>query len=142
MSERAEVVPFCPGCFASSYDGSWGHICDESHCFNCGAGPTVMLPRWAVESIRRQASWVGKRYYPHEEDIAAQKEVAALRAFAPPDPTDTVEECGEGQFSVWRRSADGTRIGLVSVAGTKADALAAARLRLRYVPENHESGTE
>lgn len=84
MSDLEDVLDFCPGCFATNEDGSWGHTCDDHYCYNCGAQGTVKLPRWAVRSIREQASWVGKRYYPHDEDREAAEEIAALREIAPP----------------------------------------------------------
>lgn len=69
MKDENEIILFCPRCFASSDNASWGEPIMEGHCFNCGAGGcTVKLPRWAIEMIRKSASWVGKRYYPHEED--------------------------------------------------------------------------
>lgn len=36
------------------------------------------LPAWAIESIRAQASWVGKRYYPADEDRERHEERKAL----------------------------------------------------------------
>lgn len=59
---------FCPQCFASSADGSWGHVVIGEHCTNCGNPNTIIVPEWSIKAIRQQASWVGKRYYPHEED--------------------------------------------------------------------------
>lgn len=86
MTELTDVLAFCAGCFASSEDGSWDLTCDNQYCYNCGTVGTVQLPRWAVDSIREQASWVGKRYYPADEDKEAAEELAALRALAPLNP--------------------------------------------------------
>jgi len=62
---------FCVQCFASESSGSWVHVVVGSFCTNCcGNGTTMPLPKAAIESIRQQASWVGKRYYPHAEDLA------------------------------------------------------------------------
>lgn len=67
---------FCCQCFASESSGSWDHVVVGSFCANCcGNGTAFPLPKAAIESIRNQASWVGKRYYPHKEDA----EVDALR---------------------------------------------------------------
>jgi hypothetical protein len=82
-------IPFCPGCFATSEDGSANHVCDENYCYNCGSGGTVTIPRWAVESIRAQASWVGKRYYPNAEDHIINAELKLLRSRMPDHETDS-----------------------------------------------------
>lgn len=79
MSNPANVLFFCPPCFATEEEGSGGSTCDGVYCYNCGSGGTVALPRWAIVSIREQASWVGKRFYPHDEDREAHDELAALR---------------------------------------------------------------
>jgi len=60
---------FCTMCFASERNGSWGCTTMNNYCLNCGAGgTTVEIPEWAIENIRKNASWVGKRYYPCDED--------------------------------------------------------------------------
>lgn len=77
-----DVRWFCVRCFADDHGGSWGDGTHPSagHCANCGAGESlVAIPPWAVASIREQASWVGKRYYPHEEDRATTRELRVLR---------------------------------------------------------------
>lgn len=48
---------------------------------NCGSGGLVPMPEWAVSSIRFQASWVGKRYYPHDEDRISPIKRELDRAF-------------------------------------------------------------
>ncbi len=64
MSDSPFLI-FCPLCFASEESSSWGADVMDGHCFNCGAsGGTVHLPAWAISEIRKNASWVGKRYYP------------------------------------------------------------------------------
>jgi len=71
---------FCCQCFASESSGSWDHVVVGSFCTNCcGNGTAFPLPKTAIESIRNQASWVGKRYYPHKEDADMRAEVEALR---------------------------------------------------------------
>jgi hypothetical protein len=79
---RLVPVRFCVKCFAddrsSSLSGS-GSIVND-HCLNCGSGGTIAsLQVWAVDSIREQASWVGKRYYPNDEDRQLNEELRALR---------------------------------------------------------------
>lgn len=69
--DRNKVEKFCPCCFASETSGSWDHVVIGGYCTNCGNGSTVDLPVWAIEEIRRNASWVGKRYYPCDEDKKA-----------------------------------------------------------------------
>ena len=71
---------FCCQCFASESSGSWDHVVVGSFCTNCcGNGTAFPLPKVAIESIRNQASWVGKRYYPHKEDTDLRAEVEALK---------------------------------------------------------------
>lgn len=65
---------FCVSCFASG-----GEV--VNYCLNCGAGGGIVeLVQWQVDEIRRNASWVGKRYYPAEEDLEAVVERRALLA--------------------------------------------------------------
>ncbi len=84
MTDRHRQLSFCPCCFATEENGSWDHtvanLSDGSgYCMNCGNGSCVVLPAWAVDSIREQASWVGKRYYPNDEDRETTVELLALR---------------------------------------------------------------
>jgi len=63
---------FCTMCFAT----------DEfsEHCFNCGSGGTnVSLPKSFIALIRKNASWVGRRFYASDEDKAEYAERKALR---------------------------------------------------------------
>lgn len=136
--EAEKVIVFCPRCFASSDGGSWGDGCDEGHCFNCGASnSTVRLPRWAIESIRQQASWVGKRYYAHEEDHVIAAELLALRKLVRKFPGRTVERHPTGWW-VKQEMPDGTQQ-MICVdrkrAKTAPRAFGQARLLLHYVPE-------
>lgn len=84
QADARDVVMFCPGCFADEGGGSWAHNVYKTdsgaYCTNCGNGSCVALPKRAVESIRQQASWVGKRYYPHDEDRERYVERQALLA--------------------------------------------------------------
>lgn len=84
MTPDCTPALFCVHCFASDTDGSWDHMVNgdncQNYCTNCGGAQTsVEIPRWAVEEIRKNASWVGKRYYPHEEDTERRVELEALR---------------------------------------------------------------
>lgn len=75
---------FCVKCFASSRDSSWGGELLKELCCNCGcAGSAIELEEWQIQSIREQASWVGKRFYPHEEDADQAAELRYARARLP-----------------------------------------------------------
>lgn len=66
------MVTFCVLCFSSEEP--------EGHCMNCGAnGSTVGLPRWAVDDVRKNASWNGRRKWPNDEDRDAAAELRWLR---------------------------------------------------------------
>lgn len=79
----ADVLLFCVCCFGSEEDASWGGDVFRDYCTNCGSGgSSVSLTRAAIESIRRQASWVGKRFYPHKEDKEREEELQDLREHA------------------------------------------------------------
>lgn len=95
MTEKQQfddMLDFCPRCFASSENGSWGHVTHSDMCENCGVvGASIRIPRYAVGFIREQASWVGKRHYPHKEDLDTARELQFLRSIAP-DHDIVVEE--------------------------------------------------
>lgn len=135
------VVEFCPGCFADTRGGSWGEGTQSGYCFNCGSGGTVMIPIWAVDSIRKQASWVGSRYYPNDEDRATQRELRDLRATIKEFPGRTASEfisSREGepqQFMVTQLLGQGKNVSIFVQAATAEAALEYARTRLPYVPE-------
>jgi len=94
--DRNKQILFCCLCFASEDNSSWGEPLIEGHCFNCGAGnSTFKLPRCAVESIREQASWVGKRYYPNKEDYEAAEERKRLLACVKKFPGRSIEPAME-----------------------------------------------
>ncbi|RNB59427.1 hypothetical protein EDM57_04605 [Brevibacillus gelatini] len=81
MNPLDEKITFCSACFATNEDGSWGNNGGWSvqdveenglncYCMNCsGHGEIVVMSRRAANKIRESASWVGKRYYPHKEDL-------------------------------------------------------------------------
>ena len=138
-----ELIKFCAQCFASSDNSSWGEPITEAGCMNCGRGPAFVIPRWAVESIRAQASWVGKRYYPHEEDTERAEELDALRALAPDDPERTVKK-SDVNPRAWEVTQP-TPKGFVSVvvaADSEVEALAKGKLRLPYRPQKKEESGE
>lgn len=93
---RMEEILFCCCCFASEDNSSWGETLIDGHCFNCGAGSsTKRLPHYFVESIREQASWVGKRYYPSKEDFENAEERKRLLTAIDIFPGRTVEPAME-----------------------------------------------
>ena len=139
-AEPPREIEFCPRCFASSQDGSWGKLAGGGHCYNCGASGTVRLPDWAVKSIREQASWVGQRYYPNTEDRERQEELRTLRETQVFYPGRTVESLismpGEPtRWTVSQRMPDGRTISAVVTAPSPEEAFAHARGLLPYVPE-------
>lgn len=78
---KDSICEFCTRCFASDQDSSWGGTVTGNYCFNCGAGGcTIRIPEWAVDSIRTNASWVGKRYYSNPEDLEKEEELKRLRS--------------------------------------------------------------
>lgn len=139
-----DQLRFCPYCFATDEDGSWQHTVDEQFCSNCGAvNSSVPLPRWAVDSIRAQASWVGRRYYPNSEDHEREQERRALLGQISEFPKRRAEPSSEvGQWRVCQPlPPDGTREENVLVpATTEAAALAAARYLLTYVSQEQFDG--
>jgi len=129
-----ELLEFCVCCFASSENGSWNHTIEGGHCYNCGAGgPETRMPRWAIDSIRKSASWVGKRYYPGEEDRAIQEEIKTLRAMVTTFPGRSVEMCDPGQWKVTQKTGKGRTTWILINALTEQEAFDKARTLLPYV---------
>lgn len=85
VTERSKKdVAFCVRCFASEDSGSWCATGSQTWCANCSAGGTlILIPEYAIKSIREQASWVGRRYYPSEEDLHRQAELKRMREALP-----------------------------------------------------------
>jgi hypothetical protein len=85
----------------------------DGHCLNCGAGGTThLVPMWFIESIRKNASWVCKRYYPNEEDMQNAGELRALRAQMATFPGRSAELVKEDErgAAYWRvKQATGDR---------------------------------
>lgn len=137
---KEKIAIFCTMCLASDTDASWGGEAMDGHCFNCGAGGcTVQIPRWAVENIRKNASWVGKRYYAHEEDHEAAKEMRALRGLATEYPGRSTEKSVDGQaWWVMQKMGDGRTVSVligIDKAPTAAEAMEKMKLSLPYVPK-------
>lgn len=132
---------FCPCCFADEQSGSWNHVVVPTtaggHCSNCGNGDTVLMPSWVIKEIRRNASWVGRRYYPNEEDREAAQERMALLALvtqfpgrhAQPDETDEA-----GRWWVFQKLPSGSTTSTSVVADSAEDAM--RKCGLRYVPKD------
>jgi len=137
--EKKAVVHFCVRCLGSSDNSSWGAAVGPSYCMNCGAGGTIDIPRWAVESIREQASWVGKRYYPHKEDLETREEIRLLRALAPDDPRRTVkqDENNPRRFYAEQPTKTGST-GTTVVADSLEEAREKAKVALPYLPPKEE----
>lgn len=76
-----KICQFCTRCFASEKNSPWGEIVTNDYCYNCGAGGcSIRIPEWAVDMIRSNASWVGKRYYSNPEDVEKEEELKRLRS--------------------------------------------------------------
>ncbi len=141
MSDRTAIIDFCPMCFASTDDSSGGgEIVPNIYCMNCGGHP-IKAPRWAVQSIREQASWVGKRYYPNEEDTERQREIRYFRAHAPADPADEYKRLEADpddrtqtvylQLTRHYAGQSGTRSTMMPLADDTEATLEAAKTKLR-----------
>lgn len=143
--DRTEVIEFCPGCFSSSDGGSCGEGIVGGNCYNCGAGSDVRIPRWAVESIRTQASWVGRRYYPGPEDKENAQELKYLRALPKAFPGRSAEPDKEEKYRWWVKQELPSTTGSKSVstmvkASSTEDAIEASRFVLPYVPAEALNG--
>lgn len=132
-----ELLLFCVRCFASEKDGSWGETVYESMCSNCGAGgPPFRIPGWAVDSIRENASWVGKRYYPADEDHEQNAEVQELRKLVKKFPGRTCEPTFDGQaYQVTQEMPNGSTTSMFTGAATAKKAMEDLKLDLPYVSE-------
>lgn len=135
-----DLLNFCARCFASDDGGSWGVGTIDGHCFNCGAGWTgeIKLPRWAIESIRAQASWVGRRYYPGQEDKENHAELRALRSLPKTFPGRTAElrtDKEKGEFWwVTQSLGEGKTVSQSARGSSAEEAIENTRYTLPYVP--------
>lgn len=129
-----DIRDFCPRCFASDLSGSWSHTVQDGYCSNCGASPSVRLPEWAVESIREQASWVGKRYYPNDEDTEMATELKELRSRMTEFPGRSIEKMEPGLFRVTQKLNENTTTFIVVRADTEQEAWERSKVQLPFIP--------
>lgn len=128
------ILGFCPSCFADEESGSWEHVVIGNHCTNCGASNSIIqIPKWAVESIRRNASWVGRRYYPGEEDQEIQEERESLLNLVKTFPGRSAVEVTPGRWEVKQKKANGRFI--ISWISAQSEEEALRHCGLRYVPD-------
>lgn len=132
-------MKFCTLCFASEADGSFHCIVVGDGCTNCSANGTVVeLPEWAIANIRRNASWVGRRFYPCDEDREAQQERADLLSLVEnfPGRTATLHTVdGRDAWEVKQQLSD-RRVVSTYMPGYQSGAHAMRRaIGLRYVPQ-------
>lgn len=147
--ENAYFCVFCFGASSNELGASWGGDVGNNYCMNCGAnGPNLLLPEWTIKSIRKQASWVGKRYYPNEEDTQTAEELKLLRALVPHDSgriAEYVEADPEipdhkGYWSVKQDMGGGKATWITVDAESEEEALAMAKIRLPYHPLENDNG--
>lgn len=138
---RTDFIAFCPMCFASDDGGSWGVGTIGDHCFNCGANGSIAVPRWATNAIRQSASWVGRRYYPGDEDREIDAERRALLATVKVFPGREVAPARQFVDGEWEPDPGRWEIGkgrqmMTSVQADSAEAaMEASRYLLRYIPD-------
>lgn len=139
LSHRKELVCFCERCFGSSDNSSWGEPVDEGYCYNCGGGPSIMIPRYSVDMIRSSAFFVGSRYYPSEEATELFEERKRLRGLVKEFPGRTAEPPFEegAHWSVrQRKPGKGLWVSVMAMtANTAEEALHETRLSLPYYDE-------
>lgn len=117
----------------------------DGHCFNCGAGGTTYLaPRWFIDDLRKNGSWVCKRYYANEEDAQNARELRALRERMPEYPGRSAElrtpvpGDGESYWSVKQELPNNLWISITvpwREGDTEHDAIARSRGLLPWNPE-------
>lgn len=126
----------CSHCFAEdTIDG---------HCLNCGAGgTTVLVPMWFIEDLRKNGSWVCKRYFANEEDVQIARELRALREKMTefPDRTAELNEMPDGSkyWSIKQLAPNNTWIAVTDAAqpnDTPASVIRRTATKLPYDPVN------
>jgi len=128
---------FCPRCFADEETGSWNHVVTGSHCTNCGSSSTIDIPGWAIDSIREQASWVGKRYYPNQEDYENRHELRLLRSKMTEFPGRTARPTHGGDgWVVEQRTGPNTLTSTLVSAASADEALGRVKAELPYVDKD------
>lgn len=140
MSADNLIRHFCTLCFADTDGGSWGcaTVPEANHCMNCGAGHSLVpLEKWAIESIRKNASWVGKRYYPSKEDKDLAAELRALRKMQTEYPGRSValapSATGERNWTVTQRLPGGLSMMVFPQADSAEEAWENSRASLPWV---------
>lgn len=131
-----ESAMFCPACFADEGSGSWMHAVIRTdrggHCANCGNGSCIDIPKWAIELIRQKASWVGKRYYSHDEDRVAHLErrtlLALVKEFPGRTATRVVDDPDPLSWNVYQKMPDGRSVQTTVRAPDEETALRWSRL--------------
>lgn len=135
-TDLEDILEFCPRCFATEEDGSWCGGVSDAFCPNCGANSSsIRIPRWAVESIRRSATWVGKRYYPDEEDKDTWNELTYHRSKVRHFPGRSVGRARDSTWMVSQRLPSGAVQCIFIEARTGPQALKKVKTLLPYVPK-------
>lgn len=133
---KKKLYEFCTHCFASEEDSSWGGTATNSYCYNCGAGGTsIRIPKWSIDSIRSNASWVGKRYYPISEDFEKEKELKKLRSTISIFNGRTAKQATDdpSRWEVSQELEEGNRIIIYVSALSEKEALEKAKTLLPFV---------
>lgn len=132
-------VHFCSQCYASSEDGSMGGTAYATHCTNCGAsGPTLYVESYHVKALRAQASWVGRRFYPTDEDHANAAERERLLKLVRRFPGRSVRVLKDvGQYEVKQVTGKGQSTSMFVQAVSVNDALEKSRRYLPYFDKDH-----
>jgi hypothetical protein len=136
MANKKSLNLFCTRCFASEDNSSWGGEVIPSRCFNCGAGGFVIeIPKWAIDSIRKNASWVGKRYYPSQEDFETAQELKKLRASVSSFNGRSAKQTSydPSQWIVSQILSGDTSTSIVVSASSEKEALEKAKTLLPYI---------
>jgi len=141
MRKPDDLLDFCVCCFATDEGGPYGEgtitIGENSACYSCGnSGPSLKIPRWAVDSIRKNGSWVCKRYYPSDEDIEENEMIKRLLATIKEFPGRSAKPSSEpGLWWVEQATKGNTKKMVIVTAGSAEEAMAAAATKLPYYPK-------
>lgn len=137
MSEDKQAL-FCVCCFASDTGGSWGEVCLPYSCINCGAGgSTIELKEWQVKEIRRNASWVGRRYYPNDDDLKIDNELKMLRSLQTEFHGRTATLNDGGWWDVRQATSPNSYTSISVKADSQDEALLKTKDKLPYVVCDH-----
>jgi hypothetical protein len=124
-----DIVDFCVLCFADERGGSWGAgTTGTGFCQNCSTSHSeVKIPVWAVDQIRQSASWVGKRFYPNDEDFKIASERAELLKLVSIFPGRTATKRDDGDWDVWQELPVGS-VMTIRKAATAEEAMRSSAL--------------